>query len=276
MNLPAMEDGFLQHSVGRVAIEVGRLAWRDGKFCFEPEHARWIVSSEPRNARNIDTREASKISDSAVHRKNGTGKNTIGEAATIGNFDLKTAECIDTFRHAGCGHPIGNEDATIHTLRFQKEAHDLGCNMDAVANEFREEGVVIKHDAKYAGLAMVERTHRIKRVRCRGSASGDGGACFHGECIGVTDTDPDALGDSVTDQVDCTWVLRGNRDEANVATSGLLKAIEESDIRHQDMGWGMDTALGVRDEGAFKMNAKRNCSIVVRRFDSVGNMLEPT
>ena len=72
----------------------------------------------------------------------------------------------------------------------------------------------------------------------------------------MAEGDADFLRGGVADEVDGAGELGGEGEEANVAVGGLLEAVEEFDGGWEEEIGGVDSALGMGEEGAFEMDAE--------------------
>ena len=62
--------------------------------------------------------------------------------SAVGDLDGESAEVIFAVGHAGGAHGVGDEDGAVGALRVPPDADDFRSGVDAVADEFGEEGVV--------------------------------------------------------------------------------------------------------------------------------------
>ena len=98
--------------------------------------------------------------------------------------------------------------------------------MDAVADEFGVEGVVVEDGSDDAGVAVVEGAHGVEGVGGGGGSGLNAGDCFGGFGVGVAEGDADVEGGAVTDEVEGSGCLGGDSDEADVASGSLMEAVE--------------------------------------------------
>jgi hypothetical protein len=149
--------------------------------------------------------EGEEVCEGAVEGEDAAGEDAIGHGAAVGDLHGEAAEAILAVGHAGGAHGVGDEDGAVGALGSATRASSFRGGVDAVADEFGEEGVVGEDGAEDAGLAVVERAHGVEGVRGAGGSGGDGGAGFGGGGVGVAERDADTAG----------W--RGRRDRARRA-----------------------------------------------------------
>src|SRR6185437_14038745 len=146
--------------------------------------------------------------------------------------------------HACGGHAVGYKNGFICSLCFEPEANHLRGNVDAIADQLREQTVVVEHDGNDAGRAMVERAHGIERMRCTARSCVDCGERLLRCGVGVADADLYAASCGMFDKGERAGNLRSDGDEANMSASSLLEAVEESDIRRKNVGRRVNALLG--------------------------------
>jgi len=104
-------------------------------------------------------------------------------------------------------------------------------------------------------LSMIERPHGIVGMRCAAGPRLNAGSCLRCDGVGVPKAHTYSTRGAVTYQLDCPRHLRSNGDQSYMSPCCFLKAVEERNIRGQNVCRRMHATLGVRDKGALQVNA---------------------
>ncbi len=179
-------------------------------------------------------------------------------ARPLSDLDGEAAERIFAVRHSGRADRIRHEDSAPRAFGASPEADGFGSNVDAIANQFCENGIIAEDRAQDARLAMIERAHGVEGVRCANRSGGDGGAGLGGGGVRVAKRHADAAPGGVGDEVESAGQLRGNGHQNDPALGGFEDAVEEGGVGGEEVLMGLHAALDVREKWAFEVNSKRN------------------
>ena len=112
---------------------------------------------------------------------------------------------------------------------------------------------------------MIEAAHGVVGVGGGDSSCGNAFARLGGGGVTVAEADAHSERRRMPDELERIGELRRDRHETDVAARCLPKTVEELDGGRLQQGRRMHTALGVREEWAFEMNAERHGA-----FDGTG------
>ena len=84
-----------------------------------------------------------QVGDGAIHREHRAGQGVRAafeisgkHGAAVRDIDIELAEFVSAVGHAGGGHGVGHEDGAFSAFGPEPQPHELGRNMDAVADQF--------------------------------------------------------------------------------------------------------------------------------------------
>ena len=111
------------------------------------------------------------------------------------------------------------------------------------------------------GVTVMEGLHAVEKMS---DMAGAGLEALHG-CIIISGAvaqrnSADVLG--LADKVDCAVNLGGNGDELYTAAAYLIETAEHFNIGPLQCFGLLGAALGIAEEGAFKMNAGKLCAVI--------------
>lgn len=201
--------------------------------------------------------EFEEIGERLIESEDAAGENAIGCGAAVGDLDSEFTEHVGAVRHTGCRHAVRDKDRAGGTFGAKPKRDERWVDVDAVADELCVKAVCCEDSTKDAGFAMIEGSHGVECVCGRDSSGGDSGQSLGVSRIGVPDRDADTAGGGVRGEFGGVGKLGSKREETNVSFGGFVETIKQGYLWREQVFGGMNSALGVRDKGAFKVDAER-------------------
>ena len=221
----------------------------------EAGHGGGVESEEAESVVEGCVGEGEEVFEGAVEGEDTAGEDTVGHGSSVGDLDVEAAELVSAIGHSGGAHGVGDEDGAVAAFHLPPDFYDFRGDVDAVADELGEEGIVGEDGGKDAGHTMVEGTHGVEGMGCADGSGGDGGGALVGGCVGVANGNANAAGDGVGGEFGGAGKFGGESDEASVAFAGVNHLVESGDVWLEKMRERLNTATGVGEERTFKVDA---------------------
>ena len=201
--------------------------------------------------------ELSHVADGEVHGENAAGKFSVQGAAAVFHLYLQRPELVSAFGHAGGGGCVGDENGALDAFSLQKKLDDFRSDVNAVGNNVGGELRIGEYFSDNAGLAMVERSHRIESVSgvaCSGFRAGASG----GErSIRVAHADQNTAPRRFRDYFERSGEFGSDGHHADVTARGLPEALKDLQRGFDQIRGGMNSAALVAKKWTFEVNAER-------------------
>src|SRR5437016_5053660 len=168
-----------------------------------------------------------------IHGQCATCEASVYEASASLQFYFKRSQLITTIGHAGGGDCIRDQRHILNSFGLHKKINHGGRHVESVGDDVGGQMIVGENLGQNAGIAMIQPSHRVKRMSSMARAGSKSVPRRFQSRVGVSEADAHSSPCCLGDHLQCALEFRGDGDHTNVAACSLPELVKGCESRYE-------------------------------------------